>query len=403
VTGVQKCKELPHFDRRDNMRQRVNKNIAKVNPERNLQNNVQMRQKAKESEALRHNYNPLENIVCKIGDNACATKHLSVIQRTGLFHPMNGSQRAQSLFRLQQQYGNRFVQRVIAQHVQTKMTVSQPGDIYEREADRVANQVMQMPKPQLQRQTEEEEEKDLLQTKPIAEQITPLAQRQIEEEEEEELQAKEISSQASEVTTGLESGINALRSSGRQIPESERAFFENRFKSDFSQVRIHTDNNAAQISQSLNAQAFTVGRDIVFGAGQYAPESNVGRRLIAHELTHVIQQNVSIPRSKVKIQRRSIIFGAGEVRFNDCSEQDLSDFAVIPEEGTTTFTPSNGVWHETDGFWWRHHSPKTEWFKISDDCEVDVTCTETGFSWSEDCTFTTPGWTSDPHGSTNPF
>jgi hypothetical protein len=113
-------------------------------------------------------------------------------------------------------------------------------------------------------------------------------------------------------------------------------------------------------------------------------------------------QTRSVTPAPAAIQRRGIIFGAGEVRFNGCSAQDLADFAVIPEEGVTTFTPTNGL-HETDGFWWRHHSPKTEWFKISDDCLVDITCTPTGFERTADCTLSTPHWTSETHGSVNPF
>jgi hypothetical protein len=66
---------------------------------------------------------------------------------------------------------------------------------------------------------------------------------------------------------------------------------EPRFGTDFSAVRVHTDSNAQSLARSVNAQAFTVGNDVVFGAGQYAPESDSGKRLLAHELTHVIQQS----------------------------------------------------------------------------------------------------------------
>ena len=93
--------------------------------------------------------------------------------------------RAPVLLALQRTHGNRYVQRVVS-GIQAKLVVVQPGDVYEQEADRVAEEVMRMPEPQVQRQAEEEEEEELVQTKPIAEQISPLIQRQIEGGEEEE-------------------------------------------------------------------------------------------------------------------------------------------------------------------------------------------------------------------------
>ncbi|MBC2762792.1 MAG: DUF4157 domain-containing protein, partial [ANME-2 cluster archaeon] len=94
----------------------------------------------------------------------------------------------------------------------------------------------------------------------------------------------------SEVTNELESQINAIKGGGRPLAESERAYFEPRFGADFSQVRVHTDTQAAETARAVNAKAYTLGQDVVFGAEQYAPETAVGRRLLAHELTHVVQQ-----------------------------------------------------------------------------------------------------------------
>jgi len=245
----------------------------------------------KSSAVVTHDYNPLENISCRIGDSACTAKHVSVIQRTSLFHPMNKSQKVQSLLRLQQQYGNRFVQRVIAQHaIQAKLRIGQSGDIYEQEADRVADAVMRMPEPQIQQQAEEEE---LIQTKPIAEQITPLVQRQEEGEEEEEelIQKKEHTSQTPEVTPNLESRIQSLKRGGQPLPKSTRDFFEPRFGYDFRNIRVHTYVQANTLNRSLNAHAFTTGQDIFFRKGGYNPNSSSGRKLLTHELTHVVQQH----------------------------------------------------------------------------------------------------------------
>lgn len=81
-----------------------------------------------------------------------------------------------------------------------------------------------------------------------------------------------------------------LSSSGQPLDAATHAFMEPRFGHDFSRVRVHTDARAAESARAINALAYTVGRDIVFGSGQYAPSTHQGRRLMAHELTHVVQQ-----------------------------------------------------------------------------------------------------------------
>jgi hypothetical protein len=84
-----------------------------------------------------------------------------------------------------------------------------------------------------------------------------------------------------------------LRSPGQPLDANTRAFMEPRFGRDFSDVRVHTDAKAAESAQTVNALAFTVGRDIAFAHGQYAPSTNEGRKLLTHELTHVVQQSAS--------------------------------------------------------------------------------------------------------------
>jgi len=169
--------------------------------------------------------------------------------------------------------------------IQAKLKINKPGDIYEQEADRVAEQVMRMEEPRVQRQPVEE----LVQTKPV---IAPLVQRQSEEGEEEEdfLQTKELPGQSSEVTPAFSSSIQSPKGGGQTLPESVRAYFEPRFGHDLSKVRVHTDSKAAEAARAVNARAFTIGRDVVFGEGQYAPGTSAGKRLIGHELTHVVQQ-----------------------------------------------------------------------------------------------------------------
>ena len=203
--------------------------------------------------------------------------------------------------------------------IQTKLTIGQPNNKYEQEADRVADQVMRMPENAtvrrqapavradkenlIQRQTleeikEEEEEEPYLYGKepeesfPILESVdTQDADELGEDEEEELLLPKSNSGMAPQLTPGIARDIHSIKGTGQPLPASERAFFEPRFGRDFSHVRVHTDNRAARTAQSINARAFTLGRDVVFGGGQYSPGTNSSRRLLAHELTHVVQQN----------------------------------------------------------------------------------------------------------------
>lgn len=220
------------------------------------------------------------------------------------------------LLRLQQTVGNQAVGRLI----QAKLKVGQPGDRYEQEADHVADAVMRMPEPDLsagaavsvqsqdvriQRVCPEREDELRRQVMGEEEEEEAL-RRQPEEEEEETLQAQEILGRTPKVTPKVQAHVNAMRGGGQPLPESVRAFFEPRFGYDFSSVRVHTDAGAAQSAQALNARAFTLGRDVVFVAGQYSPGTTAGRRLLAHELAHVVQQSKNIcPR----IQRK----GAGKI------------------------------------------------------------------------------------------
>jgi len=97
------------------------------------------------------------------------------------------------------------------------------------------------------------------------------------------------------VTPGLEDDVTRLRGGGESLAAPVRGFFENRLGHDFSRVRVHTGASAGATARALGALAYTMGNDIVFGAGQYAPETSDGRRLLAHELTHVVQQGAAGP------------------------------------------------------------------------------------------------------------
>lgn len=111
-----------------------------------------------------------------------------------------------------------------------------------------------------------------------------------EEEEEERIRPKGKAGTAPQIVPGVAHDIHHFKGIGQALPASERAFFEPRFGKDFSSVRVHTDDCAARTAQSINARAFTLGNNVVFGQNQYEPTSRQGRHLLAHELTHVVQQ-----------------------------------------------------------------------------------------------------------------
>lgn len=201
----------------------------------------------------------------KIGNKAPKTL------RTG--HSQSISSPIEKILMLQRTIGNRSVQRLIRSGtLQKKLKIGQPGDVYEQEADRMAEKVIRMPDHQIPKDTG----------------ISSHSRDST-------VQAKEASGSTPAVTPEFESRINS--GAGQPLPESVRAFYERRFGADFSQVRMHTGSQAAQTAKSINAKAFTVGHNIAFGEGQFAPQSKDGRRLIAHELTHTIQQGHAIQRS----------------------------------------------------------------------------------------------------------
>lgn len=157
--------------------------------------------------------------------------------------------------------------KLLGKPLQTKLAVSQPGDEFEQEADRVAEQVMRMPDAELNRQ-----HRDI---------GTPLVQRR-----------------ATNGGTGLMEAPpivhNVLNSPGQPLAAATRAFFEPRFGYDFSQVRVHTDERSVHSAREVDAHAYTVGHGIVFSAGKFAPATQEGMRLLAHELTHVVQQSTEV-------------------------------------------------------------------------------------------------------------
>jgi hypothetical protein len=155
--------------------------------------------------------------------------------------------------------------------LQAKPAVSQPGDPSEREADRVAEQVMRL----------------------SDDEVRPRRCSTCDTDEDEMVRPKELPGQASPATPLSEVPPlvhEVLRSPGQPLDPATRAFMEPRFGYDFSGVRIHTSAQAAKSAKDLKARAYTVGQNLAFASGEYSPNQYYGLRLIAHELTHVLQQ-----------------------------------------------------------------------------------------------------------------
>ncbi|HZY35746.1 MAG TPA: DUF4157 domain-containing protein [Mucilaginibacter sp.] len=165
---------------------------------------------------------------------------------------------------------------------QPKLTINQPNDVYEREADAMADKVVPITSSAINQNT-------------FFKPAVTAVQRKCQACEEEDKFVHRKESNGNDVQSGheLDSYIGSLNSSGQPMQESSRKFFEPRFGHDFSGVRLHTDTIAAKSAQSINALAYTSGNNIVFNAGQYSPESDSGMKLMAHELTHVVQQQGS--------------------------------------------------------------------------------------------------------------
>ena len=184
--------------------------------------------------------------------------------------------------------------------VQTKPLVRR----YEDDSSNEEEELMQA-KPLLQRQLDDtpfEEEEELMQAKPIVseekrlELLLKLQRRELFNEylpsgAKEKFQAKQKIQHNSQVDTeDLENKLNNSKGGGSPLPEETKGFMESRFNADFSSVRVHTDSTASRMNESIHAQAFTQGQDIYFNSGKYSPNSNEGKSLLAHELTHVLQQ-----------------------------------------------------------------------------------------------------------------
>ncbi len=163
--------------------------------------------------------------------------------------------------------------------VQAKLAVGEPDDAFEQEAETVAQKVVSG-EPSVQRQVKDEEEE--LQMKPLVQMKTSSQER------------------GTQTSPWIEQQINTQRGSGQSLPTETRTFMEGGIGAGFENVKVHTNSTAVQMNRELGARAFTVGNDIFFNSNQYSPETGEGKRLLAHELTHTVQQGAS---NNHKVQR----------------------------------------------------------------------------------------------------
>jgi len=225
-------------------------------------------------------------------DLAPATSELGSVAQSGsitaqasMLKRMPSAQGQNMVTRMNRVQGNQHVQNVMKAmrknsspvahpRVQTSMTVSTPGDAYELEADQVAEQVMTMTStPAAPPQDGGADDPN----------TPPAIRRYVQRATQEDVGGKQVDA-------GMDDKISQATRSGSPLPSGEKQFFESRMGVDLSNVTVHTDDQASQTAQDLSARAYTVGSSIAFNKGEYKPGTTDGRRLLAHELTHVVQQ-----------------------------------------------------------------------------------------------------------------
>jgi len=214
----------------------------------------------------------------------------SVVARQSAAHPV---------LRMHRLAGNRALG-----SAQAKLTISEPGDPYEVEADRVADQVMRLPDAQVERNwacggtcvackndAHGHFQRTVSRSSAVVS-ASPAVEEAVEDDNviPDEMGMPKHHQQSSVTASSRATSVRVPGGAGRPLDARARRFMEQRFAYDFAGVRVHTDAKASASARRLDAFAYTVGGDIFFERGQYNPESFEGRRLLAHELTHVVQQ-----------------------------------------------------------------------------------------------------------------
>jgi len=287
-------------------------------------------------------------------------RHAALLGDSRMSHRMYAGERAGIVLQLQRDYGNRYVQRLVkhisqkrAEAVQAKLTVGPAGDKYEEEADRVAKQVMGT----------------------ISSPGQEAAQRQTPEEEELQMVQRQIGLEGGDVEPQVERSIQQKRDGGHAIPDGLRTSMEGAFRADFSGVRVHHDTEADALNDSMQARAFTTGQDIFFRQGEYNPDSSAGKEILAHELTHVVQQKDAW-NLQPRIVERDLIRRATKPKSKLFSkERSLTkkiEKAVRKKDGREVFKHSATLFEHNSTYYLELLEYKVEKHKGSDQKKLDL-------------------------------
>lgn len=212
--------------------------------------------------------------------------------------------------------------------IQPKLALTEPGDTYEREADRVAGQVMKIPAhPSIS--------------------STPL-------------RIQRYGGESGGRTDTVPASVpQALAAPGTAMAPALRRDMESRFGHDFSRVRLHSGALAGQSARDLNARAYTLGNDIVFGAGAFQPDTHAGRRLLAHELTHVVQQGGGATGAGAPGKGTIMRMKEGEAPTENSADADVPEW-VMSILGDSDISLKTKLRAMATGFGWIGPEPKSE-------------------------------------------
>lgn len=194
------------------------------------------------------------------------------------------------------------LQTTALRNIQPKLKVNAPRDRFEKEADRIADHLTKRDIP-----GEKQEHKIDIQAMPSLQDVDSN----------------------NEIGKAFENRLNRHKGDGNPLSPEVRGYFEPRFMHDFSKVRVHTDNEATLMNRDLGARAFTHGQNIYFHRGQYKPQSTEGTKLLAHELTHTVQQNQHISNANHPLVQRAIPTSAGQ---SGVSETRLAELHELMRE-----------------------------------------------------------------------